>query len=368
MKTPKYRENGDGRAFAVYPNSGGRREYFGRFGTPEAEQKYLAWLSDLIAAMAAGEPVARDRKPGRTLGDLSLDYLTWADAYYGASRERLNVRDTICLLVEFCGELSGDKFGPNALRRFQSHLVATGRFARTTVNAHVNRVRRFVKWCQSRELVPRGASEELATVAGLRRGKTSARESEPVVAVPWAVWRATLPFLAPQVRAMVQVQYWCGMRPGEVCILSAAEIDRTQPVWFFRPADHKTAHYGVGLTKAIPKPAQAILAPWLVGPPDLPCFRTNKGKPFNSDLLGEYVRRGTRAAMRARVPVVMWHPNQLRHAILSEIRDLFGGEGGGIEAAQLWAGHTKPDTTAGYTKQVEAALIRIAAALERRAS
>lgn len=362
MKVPQFRRNGDGRGFAVYPGSKGRRKYFGRFEDPEAKRGYERWLSDLLAASAAGEPFQDDRRPDRSIWGLILDYDRWAEKYYAAngepSGECRNVRETMALLGDFCGDDSASEFGPIALRRFQSHLATSGRFVRSTVNAHVNRVRRFFKWCQSRELVPRGLAEELATVEGLRRGKCSVRESDPIEPVPRAVWRATLPFLDPTLRAMVQIQFWAGMRPGEVCRMRPCDVDRSGSVWLYRPPQHKTAHRGRGLTKAIPQPAQGILAPWLNGSAEKPIFLTAKGKPFYTDLYGQSVRRAVRAAQKVHVPVEPWHPNQLRHAILTEIRDRFGEE-----AAQHWAGHARPDTTAIYTKKVEGILTRIATEL-----
>ena len=343
----------------MYPDTGGRRAYFGWFGTPEAESAYNEWLSELFASLAAGEPVSADRRAGNTIAENAALYLTFAKTYYANSRELSNVRDTIKMLVEYDAEMPAAKFGPNALRRFQTYLVGTNRFARSTINSHINRTRRFVKWCQSRELVPRGMTEELATVPGLRRGKTSARESRPVAPVPRAVWRATLPFMPEHVRAMVEVQYECAMRPGEVCAMTPAEIERTEPVWFFRPTHHKTAHRGHGLTKGITAKARRILEPRLSGPPDEPVFLTGHGNQFTADTFGHAVRRAARRALLANVPIHVWNPNRLRHARLTEIRDLFGEE-----AAQHWGGHARPDTTAIYTKRIEGVLVKIASGLE----
>lgn len=363
MRTPKLRRNGDGRAFAAYPGTAGRRCYFGVYGTDEAEQAYNAWLADLFASRASGDPVAADRRANRTLGDLAADYLRWAEQYYAGSRELANVLESVKLLLEHSGEMRGSTFGPNALRRFQGHLVATGRFARTTINAHINRVRRFVKWCQSRELVPRGLSEDLASVPGLRRGKTSARETSPVTPVPWVYVRATLPFLGPVARSMVTVQYWSGSRPGEICRMRASEIETTGPVWFYRPRHHKTGHRGHGLTKALPTPAQAALQTFLEADGDGPLFRTVHGNAWKSDSYGAAVTRAVRKAQAAHVPVPHWTPHQLRHSILTEIRDRFG-----VEAAQAWAGHARPDTTAIYTRQTLGLLTRIASEIAQRAS
>lgn len=361
MKTPKLRKNGDGRAFAVYPGSGGRRAYFGTFGTPEATRKYQVWLADVMSSLASGEPVKADLRAQRTISDLLADYLTWAEVYYAGSGDRLNLGYTARLFAEHSGDIPGDEFGPNALRRFQTHLAQSGTLCRTTINAHVNRVRRIMKWCQSRELVPRGTAQELATVAGLRRGHTSVREGRTVVAVPGAVWRATMPFMTGDGAVMCLVQYWCGMRPGEVCKMTPGEIDRSGPVWFYRPRRHKNSHRGMGLTKAIPKPAQDLITPRLFGDQDTPCFRTTFGTPYTVTIYNQMVGRACKKAMRHHVPVPHWHTNQLRHAIITEIRDRYGAE-----AAQHWAGHSTPSTTSIYTKKVEGILTRIAEELGRQ--
>lgn len=358
MKPPKLRRNGDGRAFAVFPGTGGRRAYFGVYGSEEAAGRYAKWLDEVMSAIASGEPFACDRREDHTLTNLADIYLPWAEAYYAESGEFANVNDTVRLLIESVGDVLGRDFGPNALREFQGHLIASGRFARTTINSHVNRVRRFLKWCQSRELLPRGASEDLATVAGLRRGKTTARETQPVGPVPWVVVRATLPFLGPVVRSMVLVQFWSGCRPGEVCRMSAADIEATGPVWLYRPGRHKTAHHGRSLTKAIPEPIQAIVRAAMDARPEGPLFLTVHDNPFRRDTYTNAVHRGVEKARAAHVPVPKWSPNKLRHAILTDIRDRFG-----IEAAQAYAGHARPEMTAHYTRETEALLRRIAAEL-----
>lgn len=53
-------------------------------------------------------------------------------------------------------------------------------FARTTCNRHIGRIKSVFKWGVSIELVPQGVYHALATVAGPRRGRSSARETEPV--------------------------------------------------------------------------------------------------------------------------------------------------------------------------------------------
>jgi integrase len=166
-------------------------------------------------------------------------------------------------------------------------------------------------------------------------------------------------------RAMVQVQYWCGMRPGEVCTLQPGDVDRSGAIWLYRPQRHKTRHLGKKLIKAIPQPAQEILTPYLFGPSDKPAFLAQqwrgKQRPYTNETYGAAIRR---AASRAKVhglPVEPWSPNQLRHAILTDIANKLGRED-----AKTWAGHSEQATTLIYTWTATADLTRIADELGRR--
>jgi hypothetical protein len=77
-------------------------------------------------------------------------------------------------------------------------------------------------------------------VAPLKRGRTQAKESEPVKPVARAVVEETLPMLRPVLADMVRLQMETGMRPGELVVLRAYDMDMTGPVWLYRPSSHKT--------------------------------------------------------------------------------------------------------------------------------
>ena len=68
------------------------------------------------------------------------------------------------------------------------------------------------------------------------------------------------PQVAPQVWAMIQLQLLTGMRPGEACALRPCDIDRSGPVWLYRPPQHKTGWRGKARVIAIGPKAQAVLA------------------------------------------------------------------------------------------------------------
>jgi integrase len=105
----------------------------------------------------------------------------------------------------------------------------------------------------------------------LQKARTTARESAPVLPVDPAHVAATLPLLGRHVRAMVELQQLTGMRPGEVCRLKLAEVDRSGELWFYRPVKHKTAHRGKPRVIPFGPRAQALLVSFLRGdhpPPD----------------------------------------------------------------------------------------------------
>jgi hypothetical protein len=58
--------------------------------------------------------------------------------------------------------------------------------------------------------------QALRAVPGLPKGRGAARETDPVTPPPEGHVEAALPFLRPPVAAMVKLQLYTGMRPGEV--------------------------------------------------------------------------------------------------------------------------------------------------------
>jgi integrase len=151
------------------------------------------------------------------------------------------------------GDMPAATFGPAALKAVRAVMVQGydhpkyGQHkpaCRTQANAHTKRIRRMFKWAVENSLVPGAILAELAAVAPLKRGRTEARESEPVLPVARAVVEETLPVLRPMLRDMVMLHLETGMRSGELVIMRACDIDITGKVWLYRPSSHKTAHHG----------------------------------------------------------------------------------------------------------------------------
>jgi integrase len=356
-----------------------KRIYFGRWGSRDASRAFAEWLSEMSAAPEIAEPKNRI-----TIARCVARYMIHAESYY-PSGEFNNISSAIAALLASAALLRAVDFGPVRLKQLQKSLATEKnedgslKYARSTINSKINRIRRCLRWCASEELIPVEVVTALETVPGLPQGRGLARESKPVQPVPREVVVATLPFLSPTVAAMVQTQYLCGMRPQDVCRMTTGAIDRSHDVWIYRPVEHKGTHRGQSLMKAIPIAAQAFLVSLLRSDPDEPLFSPldtkrhfgNAGKRakrgfYSTGSYGKSVFYGiaqankaaiVEAAEQGREPSVVphWQPNQLRHAIATDLRASIG-----IEAAQAYLGHLKPDTTLIYAAQTEVALREIA--------
>ncbi|MEM7204098.1 MAG: site-specific integrase [Planctomycetota bacterium] len=384
-RVPSYlRHKATGQAVTYLWIEGKRRHvYLGPHGCSESRRRFreivAAYLvDDLEALERAARGQHHHAAPGITVQHLAAKFLRWAEGYYrGAGGEDTgelhNFVHSCQPLLDLYRDEPACDFGPVKLKRVREAMVESG-LARTTTNARIRRIRQLFRWGVENELVPATLLESLRAVPGLRRGRTTAREPDKVRPVPEADVARTLPHLSRTVAAMVQVQLLTGMRPGELRVMTAQEIDQTGSVWLYTPTRHKNDYRGQTRTIAIGPRAQLILAPFLSGNPDDPVFspagaehernqqrrgrrRTpcwpshlKRGKKPNPRLQPgtRYLKDSYRTAIRracqtAQVPI--WTPNQLRHLAATRIRQQFG-----IEAAQLVLGHATPDTTLIYAE------------------
>jgi integrase len=79
------------------------------------------------------------------------------------------------------------------------------------------------------KLVHANVVTDLDCLPPLRFGRRGARESPTVTPVAIADDEATIPHMPPVVADMVRVQLLTGCRPGELCDMRMAELDRSQP-------------------------------------------------------------------------------------------------------------------------------------------
>jgi integrase len=211
------------------------------------------------------------------------------------------IRGALRILNRFYGELPAVEFGPVKLDALRDEMAKpqkrkawrkvpdakTGKperklveveragWSRKFINAQVNRIRRMFKWAASRELLPASVHAQLATLPGLQKGKTSARETSPVKPAEEAAVARAVTFLPPPVKAIIELCEATGMRPGEARVMRTGDIDRSVNPWVYRPRYHKTEHRGEDHRRVImlgPR-AQQILTPMLKLDPAAYLFR-----------------------------------------------------------------------------------------------
>ncbi len=248
----------------------GKDHYLGAFGSPESRERY----DDLVAEWLVRQDVSR---VSLTIDDLALLFLDHAEKYYRhkdgtPTGEAGNMRYALRFLIKAHGRCRVREFGPLKLKEVRAAMIAAG-MVRTNINRTVDRLKRVFSWGVENELVPAEVYQAVRAVSALRRGRTEARESEPVLPVDRGIVEATLPHLSRVVADMVRLQLLCGMRPGEVCSLRPYDITLgTDGVWTYRPAQHKTEHHGRERRIFIGPIGQEILRHYLDREAEAYCF------------------------------------------------------------------------------------------------
>ena len=268
FQVPSYRlHRPSGRAVVTL---NGKDVYLGAFDSAESKAEYRRVTGEWLARhQAPADALVGD---GLSLAEVMLAYLTFATTYYrdsdgSPSREIENIKAALRPLEELYATTLVREFGPVALKTVRQQMVDSG-LSRTVVNQRVGVIKRMFKWASGEELIPATASHGLACVEGLRRGRSAAKESEPVKPVSLADVEAVLPLVSRQVRAMIELQLLAGMRPTEVCMMRGRDVDTSGTIWAYRPPRHKTQHHGHGRTILLGPKAQVVLQPFLKPDPD----------------------------------------------------------------------------------------------------
>lgn len=265
-RNPSYcRHKASGQAIVTIE---GKDIYLGPHGTAASRAEYDRVIGEWLAN---GRRLPRPAAPGDAPADLQVvelirDYWRHCKAYYrrdSGNRGDLDaLKGALSLAKNLYGHTPVSEFGPKRLKAVREAMVGAG-WSRSYTNAQVARLRRMFKWGVENEMVPPGVSHGLEAVAALRKGKTDARETDPVKPVPDAAIAAVMPHLPRQVQAMVELQTLTGMRPEEVCAMRTGDIVRESNPWAYTPRTHKTAHHGHERVVYLGPKAQAILTPFL---------------------------------------------------------------------------------------------------------
>lgn len=408
QSVPKYRKHrASGQAVVTIA---GRDHYLGPYGTKVSRLEYDRLITEWLAS---GRPsTVVDSDDGQlTITELCARYWQFAEKHYRkngkGTSEQDNIKYAIRPLRQLYGRTLVKDFGPLALKALQVRMTDDG-LSRGVINSRIGKVKRMFRWAVSEELAPASLVHSLSTVMGLQKGRTKARECDPVEPVDDETVNQTLPFLPSTVADMVRFQRLTGARPQDVCNLRPCDLDRSGDVWLYCPEHHKTEHHGKTRVICIGPRAQEILLQYLLRDAEAYCFspaeserkrkaelranrrtavqpsqvdrstRSPQRKPRDQYTTNAYlyaVRRACDRAFLAPEPLRRsadesvkewegrltdkqraelekwqsdhrWSPNRLRHSAGTEIRKRFG-----LEGAQVVLGHASADVTQVYAER-----------------
>jgi integrase len=384
-RTPRYslhRPSGQARV-----RLDGRHIYLGRYGSPESKAEYDRLIAEWLAHGRRLPPAAPAGESDLTVTELLLRYWTFARGYYlkrdRPTSELNHVKLALQPLRRLYGATPARDFGPTGLKTIRQGWI-DGDLTRKEINKRVGRIIRCFRWAVEAELVAPAVHQALKAVAGLRAGRSAAKESEPVRPVADDQVETIRPFVSRQVWAMIELQRLTGMRSGEVAIMRTGDIDRSGDVWVYTPRVHKSEHAGKVRQVFLGPLALELLREWLKADPDAYLFspaeamaehraarsaarrtpmtpsqraRTRKARPrraprthYTTDTYGQAVTNGIVKANRVRAkrgepPMAHWFPHQLRHSAATSIRKQFG-----LETARILLGHTSAIVTQLYAE------------------
>lgn len=373
----------------------GRAHYLGPWGSAECRENYNRVIAEWLS---------RDRKPAppppeqMLMATLCARYMAHAVAFYRKNGRETSevdgVRAALRPLLELYSKCAVNEFDAPKLAAVRDSLIRdkidedTGKvirraMARTTINAHVMRIKRMIRWGVETGLVDAAILPGLMAVRGLAAGRTDARETDPKRPVPIEDVNAVRKLVSRQVKAMIDLQLFTGARPGEVCQMRPSDLKRDGEVWEFIPERHKGEHHGRSRIIMIGPKAQAVLEPFLENrPADSFCFSPAEAEQERLDALhaervtpagygnspgtnrkskpeiekgpcyetSSYRRAITRACQKAGIET--WSPHRLRHTFATSAR-----QAGGIEATSAALGHSALKQTEIYAQR-DAALAR----------
>jgi integrase len=337
--------------------------YLGKYGSDESVDEF----KKLVAAIVGGDPEPikpRFPTPEHPVVDLAEPYLDFAESYY-SQNEYDCIRYAVDLLLELHGSTELDQFGPLALKQVREAMIAKD-WSRPYTNHQIARLKRMWRFGVENEIVPASLAHAIESVKALRKGRTEARETEPVEPVADEIVAATLPFMSATIAMMVRTQRIAGMRPGEVCSMQMRDLEGRGDTWLYRPGQHKNTWRRKPRVIAIPASLHGPLWEYLKPEPEDYVFTPKprgcvKRPCYTEDTYRVAVARAAKKAIEAGAKAVHWSPGQLRHSAADEAVRILGPV-----AAQRLLGHANLDTTSIYLSQMVDDLVHVTEQLDAR--
>lgn len=352
MRAPKYRKHST-RDLAFSEFRGTRHYFPGRHNSTESLAAYKAFLRDKVLVEPLATPV--ESPAGVTVGRLILSYLEHARTHYGDSKrgEYGNMKAALLPLAEVHADDQAAAFGPLKLKAYRQTLVDKKQ-SRGYINSTIGRIKRAFRWATSEEMIPASVSHGLATVPGLSRGRSAAKELATRQPVKWEHVEPVLDELSPDVAAMVKFQWHTGARSKSICLATPSQFTvESDGLWLWKPR-HKSEFRGKVLVLPIGPRAIKAITQFVTCGPDNFLFdprRTRKNRRYGKRYTTvSYYRAVERAIDRVnkdradKDKIPHWTPHQIRHSKGHSVREKHG-----IEAAQAILGHATMDATEIYS-------------------
>ncbi|MCZ6573186.1 MAG: tyrosine-type recombinase/integrase, partial [Planctomycetota bacterium] len=271
-RVPSYRLHKGSRQAVVTLE--GRDHYLGKFGSDDSQAEYERLVGEWLIH---GRQLPQEKSPGEgpTINELILAYWEEAQRYYQRDGKPTSELESMRLALRYVrrpyGRTFAKDFGPMALKVCREAMIEKG-LSRSVCNGYTKRIKRLFRWGVENELILASVFQALQAVRGLRKGRSPARETEPIRPAREEHVEAVLPAVSVPVQAMIRLQLLTGMRPGEVVQMRASDIDRSRQVWTYRPQRHKTDYRGHEREVALGPKAQAVLRPFVERANDGPLF------------------------------------------------------------------------------------------------
>jgi integrase len=359
----------------------GKRIYHGVWGTPEAEKSYKRFIAALVEG--SDLPTQMEKNSDVLVSELAANFLDGIETRMDKDAVVM-FNQAVGYLAELYGELAVNDFSPKKLKAVRSLMIKAGTLCRNQINRYTGYIKRIFAWGVEEEVVESSVSLAIKAVKNLRKDEEGTFDHPEKEDVPCWVVAATLPFLAPVVAAMVQIQWMLGMRPSEVFNMRVGDIDQSRGngLWYYAPGSYKTGAYVGKMVFPLGKSVQRLLVPYLDGkkPTDsifsprqamkeraaearsnrktklTPSQRERDAKRALSraTTVGEFYdrssyRRAVKYAIqkgnRHGVKIPHWTPYLLRNSAATEIELEHG-----LDKAQAQLGHKTANMTKRYSK------------------
>lgn len=306
---------------------------FGRVGEVskrEAHAKYRAFIVNEFPKLVAADEIKY------SVQNLCDDWIDTLDTRYIVEGKRTASANKVKVALESFAALYGDQEADSidagkvaawlesyiGERRAKGGKGKRGGKTKETVNTALTYIKRMFKWGHTYRGLSATATGSVVLVENIRSDHPALTIPEPIPAVPFATVEATLKRCPQVIRDMVMLQWWSGMRPGEVLMVRGCDLKHEEGgLMTYRPRRHKNTWRGKIRIVALGPKAVAILEKHITKNLDARLFLRPDGRSWDTQAYRREIRKAAALA-----EVKAWKPNQLRHSAATRVAESFGAE------------------------------------------